>query len=373
MEIPLEDFFKAYYDCRKHKRGTFNALQFETNYEENLVKLYEEVNRKTYEIGKSICFLVTRPKLREVFAADFRDRIIHHLIMQRLEPLFEANFIQDTYNCRKEKGVLYGVKRVYQMIKECSNNYTKDCYIGKFDMQGFFMTIDKTILLKKLYNFINKYYRGDDIDLLIYLIDKVVSNKPQNNCIVKGDIKQWKLLPKNKSLFTCNQNCGLPIGNLTSQIFANFYLSEFDDYMKSLCKYYGRYVDDFIIIGDKKVITGNVKNIKQQLGSVNIVLHPDKIYIQHYTKGVNFIGFVIKKNRLYVANRTVSNMYMAISRYNDNQEEDAVHVLQSLNSYLGFLKHYMTFAIKCKMYLRISSYWLSKMKISKDFQKFILL
>ena len=117
MEIPLEDFFKAYYDCRKHKRSTFNALQFEINYEENLVQLYQEVNSKTYKIGKSICFLIKRPKLREVFAADFRDRIIHHVIMQRLEPLFENDFIEDTYNCRKGKGVLYGVKRVHEMIK----------------------------------------------------------------------------------------------------------------------------------------------------------------------------------------------------------------------------------------------------------------
>lgn len=293
--------------------------------------------------------------------------------MQRLEPLFENNFIDDTYNCRKEKGVLYGVKRVHQMIKECSCNYTKDCYVGKFDMQGFFMTIDKSILLNKLITFVKQNYKGDDIDLLLYLIDKVVSNKPQNNCIIKGDVKQWKLLPSNKSLFTCDQQCGLPIGNLTSQMFANFYLSEFDNYMKCLYKYYGRYVDDFIVISSKRSIVDNIANMKQKLKDVNIVLHPNKIYIQHYTKGVNFIGSVIKKNRLYVANRTVSNIYMAICKYNNNVSEDIIHVLQSFNSYLGFLKHYLTFAIKCKMYLKISKYWLSKIKISKNFQKFILL
>jgi len=98
------------------------------------VKLWEEVNSRNYNIGRSICFLVTRPKLREVFAADFRDRIIHHVIMQRLEPLFEEAFIEDNYNCRKGKGTLYGIRRLHQMIKECSNNYTEDCYIGKFDL-----------------------------------------------------------------------------------------------------------------------------------------------------------------------------------------------------------------------------------------------
>ena len=108
--IPLEDFFIAYYQCRKRKRKTINALQFEVNYEENLVKLWREVNSRKYEIGRSICFLVTRPKLREIFAADFRDRIVHHVIMMRLEPLFEEVFIEDNYNCRKGKGTLYGVK-----------------------------------------------------------------------------------------------------------------------------------------------------------------------------------------------------------------------------------------------------------------------
>lgn len=113
-------FFRAYYDCRRHKRRTANALNFESDYENNLVELYKEVNSKTYEIGTSICFIVTHPKKREVFAADFRDRIIHHIVMQRLEPLFEEVFIEDSYNCRKNKGVLYGVKRLHEKIRECS-------------------------------------------------------------------------------------------------------------------------------------------------------------------------------------------------------------------------------------------------------------
>jgi len=102
--IPLESFFDAYFDCRKHKRSTPNARHFEINYEEKLIELWHEVNTRQYVIGKSICFLVHRPKLREVFAADFRDRIVHHIIMMRLEPLFEEMFIDNTYNCRKGKG-----------------------------------------------------------------------------------------------------------------------------------------------------------------------------------------------------------------------------------------------------------------------------
>lgn len=209
-------FFKAYYDCRKHKRNTLNQLEFEANYEENLVKLCEEVNNRTYKIGKSICFVITRPKLREVFAADFRDRIIHHIIIMRIEPLLESIFIEDNYNCRKEKGVLYGVKRLYEQIRQCSENYTKDCYVSKFDMKGFFMSIHKPTLWNMLSKFIKDNYKEDDIDLLLYLINIVITNRPQDNCIKKSNEIMWERLPKNKSLFTCGEEYGMPIGNLTS-------------------------------------------------------------------------------------------------------------------------------------------------------------
>ena len=96
--IPIEDVFTAYYDCRKNKRNTLNALRFELDYENNLVKLWKDINLRRYEIGKSICFIVTKPKLREIFAADFRDRVVHHIIMMRLEPLFEKVFISETYS-----------------------------------------------------------------------------------------------------------------------------------------------------------------------------------------------------------------------------------------------------------------------------------
>lgn len=371
-EIPLEDFFKAYFECRKHKRNTYNALQFEVNYEENLIKLWQEVNSKTYKIGKSICFMVHRPKLREVFAADFRDRIIHHVIMQRLEPIFERKFINDTYNCRKNKGVLYGVYQIYYMIMSATEHYKKSCWIAKFDMQGFFMTIHKPTLYSKLERLVKDEYDGQDEDLLLYLIHIITNNCPHKNCIIKGDRKWWNILPSNKSLFTCGDQFGLPIGNLTSQMFANFYLTEFDNLISATFKYYGRYVDDFIIISNKQTILNNIKYIKRLLGDINVVLHPNKFYLQHYSKGVKFIGAVLKPGRIYVANTTVSNMMQAIYRFNTT-EINPEHVRQSLNSYLGFLKHYSTYAIKFKICSSINNKWENILKIDKNLNKFILL
>lgn len=371
--ISLEDFFEAYYQCRKRKRKTINALEFEVDYEVNLVKLWKEVNARKYKIGKSICFMVTKPKIREIFAADFRDRIVHHVVMMRLEPLFEEVFIEDNYNCRKDKGTLYGVKRLFEKIKECSNNYTEDCYIGKFDMQGFFMSIHKSTLWKMLKEFINDKYNGKDKDILLWLIEKIIMNCPQYGCIRKSHIKMWNRLSKNKSLFTCGDDYGLPIGNLTSQCFANFYLHSFDIMLENKFKYYGRYVDDFYVICKKKrIISSYIPTIKCYLwNSLRVRLHPNKIYIQHYKKGVKFTGSVVKYNRMYISNSTVSNTYMAINRFNGKiSAENIEHFVQSLNSYWGFMKHYSSYNVKVKIFKLISYSWFKYMRYNLPRHRF---
>lgn len=371
--IPLEDFFIAYYQCRKRKRKTINALQFEVNYEENLVKLWREVNSRKYEIGRSICFLVTRPKLREIFAADFRDRIVHHVIMMRLEPLFEEVFIEDNYNCRKGKGTLYGVKRLHEQIRQCSCNYSEDCYVGKFDMQGFFMSIHKPKLWKMLEKFIKENYHENDKNILLWLVNKVVMNCPQYNCIRKTPIHMWDRLAKNKSLFTCGDNYGLPIGNLTSQCFANFYLHWFDLYVKEEFGFYGRYVDDFYVIcKNKSKIAKFVPNMSAYLvDNLMVKLHPDKIYIQHYRKGLKFTGSVVKGKRLYTSNTTVSNVYMVIHKFNDEvSEENVEHFVQSLNSYWGFMKHYSSYNVKVKIFSLIDYKWFRYLSYNAPRDKF---
>ena len=123
--VTLEEVLNAYKDCRKHKHNKRACIEFEMNEAENLVKLWEELNNGTYEIGFSDAFIVTRPKYREVFAADFRDRIVHHIIINRTNKFFEEYFIEDTYNCRKGKGTLYGVKRLHEQLKQISNNFTE--------------------------------------------------------------------------------------------------------------------------------------------------------------------------------------------------------------------------------------------------------
>ena len=242
--VGLDELFAAYLECRRNKRRTTNALAFEVDFEQKLIELWKDVNNGTYMPGRSIAFIVTEPVQREVFAADFRDRIIHHLIIGKLNHLFEASFIQDSYSCRDGKGTQYGIGRVAGFIRECSRNYTKDCYILKMDIQSFFMSIDKNLLYKYLREFILARYHEPDQLLILELVEKVVFNDPEQNCHIKGRRSDWDGLPPSKSLFTSGKGKGLPIGNLTSQIFANFYLNFFDHYVKYDLgiEYYGRYV-----------------------------------------------------------------------------------------------------------------------------------
>jgi len=148
--IELDDLFDAYVECRKNKRKTINAIDFEVDYERELILLWNKINDKAYEPKKSIAFIINNPVKREIFAADFRDRIIHHLIIKKLNPLFEKEFIFDSYSCRVGKGTLFGVKRADKFIRRCSENYTKDCFVLKQDISGFFMHINKKILFEKI-------------------------------------------------------------------------------------------------------------------------------------------------------------------------------------------------------------------------------
>jgi retron-type reverse transcriptase len=252
--ITLEDLFQAYYDCRKNKRRTSNALKFELNYEENLWQLCEEINTDSYQIGRSVAFIVNRPVKREIFAAGFRDRVIHHLLINKLQPLFEKEFIYDSYSCRKGKGTLFGVKRLSRFIRSCSENYTKDCYALKIDIQGFFMSIRRPTLQTMLRQLINSKYTAGDRDILLRLMNQVVTNDCVKGCLVKCPREEWAGLPANKSLFKNEPGRGLPIGNLTSQIFANYYLTPFDHFIKSTLglRYYARYVDDCLIVHPDK-------------------------------------------------------------------------------------------------------------------------
>lgn len=356
--IKLEDIFSAYFDCRKNKRNKLDALEFELDFETELIKLWEEINSEKYRVKPLDVFISEKPVKREIFAAQFRDRVVHHLVINKLENLFEKEFIYDSYSCRKGKGVHFGIKRVKRMIRSCSENYKKDCYVLKLDIKGYFMSINKDILLEKLKTFINEKYKEKDKEKIVWLCEKIISKDCIEDCRFRSPSDKWKGLPRSKSLFFTQKQCGLPIGNYTNQVFANFYLNSLDHFVKHhlKVKYYARHVDDFMFFsGRKKDLLDILPKIKVFLGyELGLIVHPKKIYLQNISKGFDFLGVFIKPWRSYASPRVKNNFWITINSINEKIENEKYgkcekqKTISKINSHLGVLGHSNSYNLKKK-------------------------
>lgn len=308
----FQNIYNAYMACRKNKRNTHNALAFESNLIENLWQLYDDLNNKRYKIGRSICFLITSPKLREVFAADFRDRIVHHILVKELEEIYEKMFISDVYNNRKNKGIHKAMKKAQSYM-----NVTYGGYYLQLDIKGFFYNLDKNILYKEILK------RVKD-ERVLYLAHKIIYHNPTKNYTFKGDQSKLNLLPPHKTLFKIPPHKGLPIGNLTSQFFANVYMNEFDNFVKRVLKvkHYIRYVDDFVLFDrSKERLQQCYLEIETYLKEeLSLELRADTKLAKH-SQGLNFLGYIIRENYILTRRRVVNNYKYKKARYLDAYEK----------------------------------------------------
>lgn len=356
----LLDVFRAYYDARKHKRNTRSQLEFEFNLEENLVKLYEELRDRTYKVGRSVCFITGNSVKREVFAAHFRDRVVHHLLYNYTAPIFERTFIADSYSCRKGMGTLYGVQRFEHHLRACSDNWKRSCYVLKLDIRGYFMHIVRQKLYDQVMGTLWRYagrknsmgrYWADALDysLLEYLMREIIFNDPTFDCEMRGTSKDWEGLPYDKSLFHVPEGRGLPIGNLTSQLFSNVYLNVLDQFVKRTLgeRYYGRYVDDFFIVGtDRKRLSQLIPQLRGFLEKeLELTLHPDKVFLQQVYKGSAFLGIFVKPHRRYLLRKIKSRISERMAKMNRHLSDRKVdrnrllYISCVANSYMGYMRH----------------------------------
>jgi len=361
----LFDLYVAFETACRHKNNKPYVKRFKQNLHNNLVKLRDELWKRTYQSEPSICFIVNHPKKREVFAANFRDRIVHHLLFNYTHTLFEHTFINDNYSCIKGKGTHFGIKRLKKHILNESNNYKYNCYVLKMDIKGYFMHINRELLSNITISSLEKMATHQknnksnrtwnefiDINFVKYLIKTVSLLNPTIDCIFRSNKEEWNGLADSKSLFKVEKGYGLPIGNLTSQLFSNIFLNVLDQFMKRKlkCKHYGRYVDDFYVVSkDKdflyKIIPQVEKFLKDELC---LEINKGKTTITEVKQGVSFLGAFIKPNRIYVDNKCLKRIKRKL--YNFQYESISKTTINSVNSYLGILSHYKSYNIKLKIF-----------------------
>ncbi len=256
---------------RRFKEST---LAFNLNLEENLLTLREELLSRTYEPGPYRDFIVTDSKKRLISAAPYRDRVVHHAVMNVIEPLFDPIFISDTYACRRGKGTHAALLRFREFLK-------RHRYVLKCDIRKYFQSMDHGILLDKLRRKIA------DRDAL-WLLEKIVESRDYN------DRNPPVYFPDDDLLTPLERRRGIPVGNLTSQFFANLYLDDFDHWLKEELRVgpYLRYVDDFCVFGDDKTrLTDLREAIQEFLARHRVTIHEGKSRIYTVKEGVEFLGF----------------------------------------------------------------------------------
>lgn len=315
-----ETLFLAWREFKSGKNSKLDVISFEQNLEQNIFRLARDLHSKKYRHGGYEDFYISDPKLRHIYKASVLDRILHHSITSVLAPIFDKTFISNSFSCRVGKGTHKGVDTLRDMIRKESRNDTRACYILKCDVQKFFDSIDHRILLSLL----SKTIKDEEtLWLLNILVESYVSSK--------SDLFYKK---------------GVPIGNLTSQLFANIYMNEFDQFMKHKLKvkYYARYTDDFVIVSNDKVYLENlIIQISSYLSSnLSLNLHPNKVEIISYTKGVDFLGYVLFPRHTLLRKRTKKRI---LRNFNNKVllcregKIEKVKVEATLNSYLGVLSH----------------------------------
>jgi RNA-directed DNA polymerase len=325
----MAELVQAWIDCRRSKRQSASAQTFEANAEHHLCRLRERLLDGTYQPGRSICFVVTHPKPREVWAASFEDRIVHHLLYSRIGPRFEASFIAGSAACIKGRGTLYAARRLEHDVRSITRNWQRPAYYLKADLANFFVSIDKNVLRAQLHTRIAEpWWR--------WLTDTVLMHDPRTDYELRGPSNLLARVPPHKRLINANADTGLPIGNLSSQFFANVLLNALDQRAKHHlhARYYGRYVDDIYLLHESpQWLNAALVDISAWLPeTLHLNLNPAKTVLQPIERGIDFVGHVVKPWRRTTRRKTVS---IAISRI---ERAPAADVLTTGNSYLGLVR-----------------------------------
>lgn len=341
----LKELIEAYYEARKNgKRKTRNEHELELNEIENLVVLRDAIIARKYKPNKGIAFIIHDPVVREIFAAPFIDRIIHHFLFKHAISWWEPRLWRGSYSCLKGRGTLAGVIDLQRNMRRVSRDGSVEAVVVKRDIKGYFMSLDHDKLYARICWGLQRQYPdgGALYRVLKYLWREIVYDEPTLGVRIRGRRKDWDELPVDKSLFYQPCGRGIVIGNLTSQLLSNIYLDMLDRFVVYELGYknYGRYVDDFYIVVEKqaleKLLEEDMPKIEMFLGELGLIVHPKKKFEIPAKYGVDFLGAKVYRDRILPGRRILSNMANMIYEF----ETRGNGKLEGVGSYDGLMVYY---------------------------------
>ena len=349
--------WKAYREARKGKRRTEDEYRFEQNDMKNINRLTELILSGQYKPSAGVAFIVEEPVKREIFAAPFVDRVVHHFLFNMINEWWDKRLIYNSFSCRKGKGTMFGYQRLARDIRSVSDNYTKKTWVIKLDLKGYFMSLPRDGLFERIVWGLRHQYPngGPYFQLLKYLWREIIFDNPTVGVRKRKPLAAWDGLPDDKSLFHTPEGIGIVIGNLSSQLLSNIYLDQLDRFISFQLgyKHYGRYVDDFYLVvpdgPEFEQAKRDIPAIRNYALGLKLKLHPRKVYIQEVSKGVDYLGVVVYPHRIVPGKRFKRNFYRAATAYAIGHGKT-----ESVISYFGQCKHLASRKLCNKVYDYIS-------------------
>jgi len=338
-DLTIREVMHAYECCRNQKRSAWTAIDFEANFSKNIMEIYYKVKECTWKPSGHMCFVVMNPKPREVWASNFADRVVHHLVYNRLRPRFEPGWIATTFACIEGRGTSGASNWAEKAAKRVTRGWSKPAFVLQMDIRSFFPSIDRSHLHSLLIPQCHE-------DWVKHLVNEVVNVDVTVNAHFPGNQKLLSLIPAHKTLWKAKPGKGLPIGNLTSQFGANVYLSAIDQLMvrSKITAHYGRYVDDIVMmdadIGNLRIA---YKVMVSELRKIGLTLHPQKTKCAPVADGFDFCGRFIKPRRTYLRRRTTKRAKLAMQNLHLNK-----HKGETVTSYLALARHCNGYTLRKK-------------------------
>lgn len=340
-KLTFEELYEAYMMClknKKRKNGTYSFVNEKIC--ENLINLLEELNSYTYIPRPSNCYVITEPALREIYAAQFKDRIVQHFYLNEIEDILESKFVDGCCSCRKNKGTDYALRLLKNYLIETSKNGKKECYFLKIDLSGYFMSIDCKQISDKFENLILQEYKGKHKKLLLYLTSVIFENNPTLNCKYKCNENLRIKVPERRKMDP-NSEYGMAIGNLTAQAASNLNLNDFDNFIVNELglKNYVRYVDDIVIVSDnKEILIKRLPKIIKKLELTHQKISKKKTKIDTAYHGIHFLGKVSYPYGYQKPSKQV--IIKTCTKAKKIEYEDRENLIAKVNSQIGTLKKY---------------------------------